>query len=411
MRIVASRATGKPAPCLFFVLIVALLLAPVATVRAQDNTPSPEAAGPAVQISLRPTKGNDGDRFEAEIKPGQSATLSATLQNYGSDPIDLRTYTADVLPVANGGLGLADRDSNQHPPTTWMTYPDENLTLQPGQSVDRTIEIAVPANTASGQYVNAIALETVNPVKTQGAFEQYFRKVVSVYITVPGPVQPGFALGQPTILVQGTSGLIQIPLENTGNIRLDLTGTIVVKDGTGTAVLTSPMTLGPIYSGQKTVVQAALPVLPPAGAYTVSADFKDDSQKVSQSVADQAITVPETAAEQAPIAFQNVTIAPNATPIQFANISLDIVVKDTPIKASRLTLSVSRDGKPVEDFVLADNLALPQGSTTVAQRYLPAAGWTPGTYSFSLKLESIDPATKASSVVLTQDNVASFKVP
>lgn len=387
-------------------VLLASLLMPLAPVRAQDSTSSA-----AVQISLRPTDGKDGDRFEVEITPGQSTTLSATLQNFGSDAIELRTYTADVLPVANGGLGLAKQGSEQHAPTTWMTYPDETLTLQAGESVERPITIAVPADTPPGQYVNALALETVNPVKTQGAFEQYFQKVVSVYITVPGPIEPGFTLGKAEIVVQGTSGAIQIPLENTGNIRLDLTGTITVKDATGTAVLTMPLTLGPIYAKQRTYVQVPLPVLPPAGSYTVSAEFTDEAQKVSQSAGDMAIEVPQTAAEQAPIAFQNVKIEPNASPITFANVSLDVVVKDTPLKATRLTLSVSRDGKPVEDFVLADNLALPQGSTTVTQRYLPAAGWTPGTYTFSLKLESIDPATKASSVVLTQDDVASFKVP
>jgi hypothetical protein len=62
-----------------------------------------------------------------------------------------------------------------------------------------------------------------------------------------------------------------------------------------------------------------------------------------------------------------------------------------PVSNARLTLHVSKDGQPVEDFVLGSSLSFPGGKAEVRQRYLPMTGWTSGVWSFSVTLDVVDP--------------------
>lgn len=393
-------------------LMTLLALLPVLGSAQDTSTPAPPEFNPEVQISIRPKDGSDGDRFNAEVKPGETATLIVVLQNFGEGPIELRTFTSDVIPMTNGGLQMDKLDSEQHGTTLWINYPSETFTLKPGESIERPMVITVPKNTEAGQYVNAIALETVNPVNAGqgGAFEQFFRKVVSVYVTVPGDLASDFSLGEPEVLVvQGRSG-VQIPIENTGDVRLDIMGTLSLTDSSGKVVHEGPIRLGPIYKGQATLIQVAFASVPPAGDYTIKYEFTDSTSGVTHNLDSQAVVVPENESlEQAPISYENVSVTANADPIVFADVSVDVNLAQTSCRSSRLTLSVYRDGEFVEDFVLAENLSLAQGVTTVSQRYLPATGWEPGTYSFSLKLEATDSGT--ASILLEEADVATLEVP
>jgi hypothetical protein len=395
-------------------LLASVVSATPVTISAQEAASSPEVSpnDSPVQITLRPKDGLDGDRFEVEMEPGSTSDLVAVIQSFGPDPIELRTYTTDVAPMVNGGLGVRELDSEQHEPTTWMTYKTETMTLDTNQMIEKPFTVTVPEDTAPGEYVNALVLETVNPVPTEGsdAFNQYFRKVVSVYITVPGPVEPAFELGEPSIEVQGSEGLIYVPLHNTGNVRIDLEGVVKLVNGSGDTVLESPVILGPVYSGQETVVRLYLPSMPPEGDYRISMDLSDEELGVTKSLEEAALLVPEAeSSEVAPIAFDGVVVEANADPIQFANVTIDVAISGSAFQSTRLTMSVFKDGEAVEDFVLADNLSLPLGTTTVQQRYLPLTGWESGSYTFSLKLE--DTSSGGATEVFSEADVATIEVP
>lgn len=398
---------------LLSILMGCFLLVPSGSALAQETPAAdPSGNGSEVLISIGPKGGEDGSRFEAEVNAGESTELVAVLQNHGTEPIELRTFRAGLVPTVNGGLKMAEREAEPEGSALWIDYPAEEFTLGPGEAVERTLKISVPADTPPGQYVNAVALETVKPVnQTEGAaFEQYFRKVVSVYVLVPGDLVTDFSLGEPEVLVaQGRSG-VQIPISNMGNVRIDLEGTLVVRDESGNAIHDGEVKLGPIYMGQSTMIQVPFAAVPPPGEYRITFSLKDTSSQIEKSVEDKAIMVPEDAQplEVAPISFENMTVEPNADPIVFANVSVDVTV-NTAYRSTRLTMSVYLDGELVEDFVLAENLSLSQGTTTVSQRYLPATDWESGTYSFSLKLESTE--SGQTSLLFEESDVATLEVP
>lgn len=393
----------------FFCLVLALLpnislAQEAATATAEDQ----------VLISIRQKDKEDGARFEVEVKPGETGAVTVVLQNFGTEAIELRTYATGIIPTPNGGLTIAEPDAELSGSALWMDYTKEELTLQPGEAVERELVITVPKDTEPGQYVNAVVLETVNPVNaTAGAsFEQYFRKTVSVYVTVPGEMQTDFSLGEPEVLViQGRSGLL-IPITNSGDVRIDITGTVKFTAPDGSVVYEGDVQLGPIYKGQETTIQIAFASVPPAGeGYALSYSFHDQTTELTRTSEDIALVVPEDeSGVPDPLRFENVAITPNADPIAFAIVSVDVISDQTSYRSSRLTLSVYHNGELVEDFVLAENLSLNVGeSTTVTQRYLPATAWESGTYTFSLKLESTDGGQ--TSLILEQKDVATLEVP
>jgi hypothetical protein len=349
-----------------------------------------------------------------EVAPGASAELTLVLSNPGTFPVELHSYTANVHTAVNGGLTMEPAGSELAAPATWMEFPSETVALEPGQEATRVFTVNIPAETPPGQYPNAVAVETVGDYAVEGSsnFRQRIRKVLPVLITVPGEVEAGFVLGEPIVETSRRWPVLQIPIENTGNIRVRPQGELTVKDPTGVELLKTLVTVGYIYAGDATLIEIIMnPALPP-GDYEINLQMADESTGTSHSLSGMALVMPEFGDQElAPVAFENVTIAPNAEPIQFANVSVDLVNNQDAVRGAALTLSVFKDGQHVEDFVLDDGFTLPPGTTTVEQRYIPMTGFESGTYTFSLVLGAVDPANRVSTTLLTVDDVATLEVP
>lgn len=396
----------------FVFLVAVILFMPVVSATQQPTTPDASEPSSDVLISIYPKGSEDGTRFEATMEPGQEEQLVALIGNLGSDPIDLRTFSSDIVPMMNGGLSMAEVDSERHDQTLWLDYPTEEFSLEPGEIVERTLTIKVPENTPPGQYVNAVALETVQPVNDGegGAFSQYFRKVVSVYITVPGETNISYSVGEPLLVPSGSGIGLQLPIMNTGNTRLDLMGTVTISRSDGTVLHSEEFAMGPVYMGQETYFGTTLASVPTEDEVLVAYSIVERTSEIAESSDPVAVAVPETTiAGEAPVAFDNVVVEANADPIVFSNVSVDVTIADANYPSTRLTLSVFHNGEHVEDFILADNLSLTQGTTNVSQRYLPGTNWESGTYTFSLKLESTDGGQASS--LLEESDVATLEVP
>jgi hypothetical protein len=170
--------------------------------------------------------------------------------------------------------------------------------------------------------------------------------------------------------------------------------------------------MGAIYGKHDTVLQHVIGAPLSPGIYTLSLELKDDVSGVSNGFEESEVTVPEAPTDQVvPLAFGGIIIASNADPIQFAGAVVEIINNGQVLRSARLVMIVELDGVLLEEFNLAENLTLEQGVTTVAQRYLPLTGWEPGTYTFSLRLETVDSSSGAASVLLTQEDVATIEVP
>lgn len=334
--------------------------------------------------------------------------------NAGTEPLRLLTYTSNVNTRVNGGLQMEQEGVELREPATWMNFPTEELSIEPGLEVRRDFTVTVPEGTSPGEYVMPIAAETVDAfaVPNAPALQQKIRKIIAVYIVVPGETVASFELGVPEVAYVSNFMAIQVPAVNTGDVTLRLSGKMTISDHSGGILVEDTIRMGVFYRGHETFVRTTLVGggLPP-GEYLVSLELKDDMNGASAAIENLPVTVTEEAVnEQAPLEFQNVLILPNAEPIQFASVAVDIVNAREPVRSARLIMVVEKDGTPVEDFIVADNMTLQQGVTTVTQRYLPLSGWESGTYSFSLRLETTG-SDGSVQVLLTSEDVATIEVP
>lgn len=383
---------------------------------AQDEATPADAGAPSanfpVSLGLRADGQGDGARLTVELSSGQQRELTVWLGNFGEEPVEVVSYTADATTQINGGLDIGGEDEEQHEPTTWLTYPTETHEIAPGQEVAREFTVSVPPDATPGEYVIPLAVETVDSYAVSGSsqFRQKIRKAMLLVVIVPGDYSASFELGDPVAGFDRDRLAIEIPVTNTGQTILLLAGNLTLSDADGTALLDTPLRLLHILGGQETIVQLLMRGTIPAGDYHLSIELADDATGVSSGFENRTISIPEPPVDL-PLDFESITVEPNADPIQFADVNVVIGNTSQSYRSTRLTLVVTKDDEPLEEFVLADNALLDQGVTIVSQRYIPIDGWTSGTYSFALKLEAIEPGSGGVTLLLTREDAATIVVP
>ena len=76
--------------------------------------------------------------------------------------------------------------------------------------------------------------------------------------------------------------------------------------------------------------------------------------------------------------------------VQFATIEAILTNTGEAVGNAQLSLIASVDGAEVERFPINQSLSLPTGDTAITTRYIPVTGWTSGTWTFDLVLETVD---------------------
>jgi hypothetical protein len=399
---------------LLVALVLGLALLP-GLVRAQA-TPEP-AAPPA--FLLEPV-GQAGTFFTVTGEAGSVTTLTVALGNAGEAPVTARTYAADAYTLVNGGFGINPEDAPTNPPTTWLDYPAETLDLDPATRVERDFTVTIPDDTAPGQYITGIVLQTAEPIAIgdTGMLKQTIAKALAVFITVPGPVEPNLEIGAVSLDQTANSNALVVEIANTGNVLLKPTGTVTMTRG-DEQILTAPVAMGSVYAGMSTTLELAIPTILAPGDYTVDVTLKDEETGAAvESLNVQLNVVAYDAAATpaaSPVSIGAFTLEPvtdsTSGNLQVVNITVQLVNDGAPVPSARLTLHVTRDGELVEDFPLNSSLVIPTGTTDIQARYLPITGWEPGTYTFSVTLEAIDPTTGQATVLATADASSTITVP
>jgi hypothetical protein len=379
-----------------FATVAGALPATRAFAQTAESTPG---ATEAPQFVLHPIGETEHGFPELELQPGATAELRVAVTISGSVPVDLTLYRADVIPVVNGGFAAAELDATPSGPTLWLDIEPTPLSGQPGDTIEQTVPIAVPGDATPGQYVTSLVVQTT-PLAISGTtmFNQVLRNALPVVITVPGPIAPAMEVDEPAIVTQAGARFIQIPVANTGNVLIRPEGTVIMTTPGGEQVLNAPVTMKSVYRGLTTELRVAIPDQLPPGAYHVSYELTEPTHGLRATMDDVPVTLapPEAAGtpEAATLVVDPVTVTPSGEPIQFAEVSATIVNNGPAIPTARVSLVALRDGAEVETYDLATNQALPQGASTISQRYFPAGGWTEGTWTFRVVVTALDGDTE-----------------
>lgn len=396
-------------------------------------TPDSKPSTPEVLFAAYPEGGQEGLYFEELVEPGEGHEFSLVLQNAGGQPLGLLIYPADVESMANGGMGVNFQDHERTEPTTWLNFPEGIVEINAGEELVQSFTVTVPEGTEPGQYVTAIGVETVDSYavgEEGGAFRQVLRKVVAVVIIVPGPADPGFAIGEPEVLVQQGQTVLRLPIENTGNIRVRPAGTVTLTGANGNEVATGDVAMGSVYMGDTAPYELWMPTALAPGEYSVSADLEDPDTGVSDTIEDVRVTIvreatpvpvvqatpvvqaaPTPTPVPEPVRLQDVVIEANSDPIQFANVAFEIENTGNHVSRARVTLVAMKDGDEIERYEIDDNLPLEQGTTEVSARYIPPTGWESGTWTFSVEVHAINPNENVETLLIDDADIATIEVP
>jgi hypothetical protein len=336
--------------------------------------------------------------------------------NIAATPIELAAYVSNVINSTNGGFSLDEPGVELVAPATWIGFDPEIVTLETNQEASRSITISVPEGTSPGQYVAGLAVQTADSLAVEGGdtFRQVLRKLMPVVITVPGPVEVAFEVGTPELVAAGDLMSLRALISNTGNTMVAPAGTLTISDANGNIVTTGDVAMQPVYAFHDVNLEISIGTSLPPGDYTVSLELADalSGTVASSFPRNVVIAAPEIVAASAetPVVFANVSITPNADPIQFADVVVEVENIGPPVASASLVLVVSHDGQAVEEFLIADRTPVEQGINQYATRYIPATGFTTGVWEFSLRLESADGSGVTTTLALAEQ-VAIITVP
>jgi hypothetical protein len=402
--------------CALIASLMSVIAAQSAT--AQDSSATPTTAdGTRVSKSFEfyPSDSGFGTYFDPTIEIGASAELTVLIANSGEGTQGLRTYAVDAFTAPGGGFAAAEHGTSQNEVTSWLDYPEETFTLDPGKGVERTFTITVPKGTAPGQYITAVAGEhaEASAVEGSGTFTQKLRYVVPVFITVPGETTAGFEVGDITTTTSEGAIVVAVDLENTGDVRVRPEGSIDLVDADSELAVSIPVEMESIYAHDGTTLTVGTTQALPPGDYTVEVDLSDKETKTTTSGTSAPVHI-DLAATPVPQAIAIVSASvepgPDADNVQFAVVDATIANTGEPVTNAQLSLLVSKDGEEIESFPISQSLALPGGDTEVNTRYIPLEGWSSGEWTFELLLETVE-GSGAAVVVASQPIEGSITIP
>jgi hypothetical protein len=393
--------------CTSTFLIIILLAASVATVSAQDATPSP-AAQPNRAIAFYPEATGQGTFISVELKPGKSVTVGVILGNAGDVEQTIRTYAVPAMSGTNGGFLQTDSGTPPDKQTTWLDYPETEFTFQPTEGASIPLTITVPKDASPGEYVTSLAAEQKDPFEVSGTdmIKQRVRWSVPILITVPGDRKPAFELGDVTLENREGIMIADIGITNTGNVIVRPQGEVRLLDASGTTVGVAQVALDSIYSGTTTDFIVAWDKVNPSDTFTVQAELTNDegSLTVSQDYPNLIpfSSDPNPTNTGPTLTITNAKFEPLTKDNPPTTLQLDATVTNTgePIENARVSIVTYQDGVEVDRYPILQAVTINQGSTPIQARYALPGGFTKGTYTFEVTIELGDIGTQT--VLVTQ---------
>jgi hypothetical protein len=404
------------------ILVITLLVTlnsiySVRTVNATQGTPE-SALETSSSFVFHPSESGFGSFFDETIESGTSAELEVLVGNTGSVDQQLRVYPVDAFTAPGGGFATANVDDDiVNAPTGWISFPNEIIKLSPQEGKTITFSVSVPEDTPPGEYIAALAAEQADEQSVAGSdvFTQRLRFIIPIMITVPGNGSVSFDVGEATLRLDRGFSIFTLELRNTGDLRVRPEGTIDLIRENGELAATLPVAMSSVYARETTELNVAIEGYIDGGPFTARAELVDGQSgiEVTREFAEINYSddeVAESVASPIQIIESDAQANPSDENVQFVTIRTTIGNSDAPVSNAQLSLLVSKDGEEIEKFAISQSLALPQGETEIEARYIPIDGFSSGTWTFEILLETVSPSG-TSVVVATQPIETEVVVP
>jgi hypothetical protein len=381
--------------------IVSILLAiqTATPALAQEGTPTPDA-GPSRSFLFHPADAGVLGVFMASIAAGESGELTVLVGNNGTLKQDIRVYPVNVFTGENGGMAVADYGAPPNAVTQWLQFTEEVFSFEPGEGVEIKFQVNVPAGTPPGEYIAAVAGEHADSSEIEGevSFRQKLRYIAPIFITVPGDMSAAFSIGEPVTEPTSDGLLIEVPINNDGDMHITPQGSITLRDENGAVIGTIPVGMQTVFARESAMLTIGIPGGLPPGHYQLEGTLSDAETGATATIEHGAFEVLILATPEAiQYSFRNTTATagPAADNVQFVTVDTTVLNNGDPSTGVQLSLIAFLDGEEVERFPINQSLSLPTGETPITTRYIPATGFTTGEWTFELLLETVTPGGAA----------------
>jgi hypothetical protein len=262
----SARIAGSSSRSARFVTVLLAAMAVAATLMSSATAaPSASPSGSSSGASGSPNsqrratfgigpislgKNDPRSYFSYEMGVGGIYIDKAAVLNYGTVPLNLSIFAADLGNGDNGAIAVGLQGQPQRDAGTWVALPAKNLVVQvpartrvgPGE-VLVPFRITVPRNATPGDHGAAIVavLSTIgkNPKGQNVRLDQ--RVASRIYLRVKGPLHPALAIEDLTVRyhqslnpLKGGSATVSYVVHNIGNIRLAAKQAVAVTGMFGT---------------------------------------------------------------------------------------------------------------------------------------------------------------------------------
>lgn len=221
---------------------------------AQEDSEQDPPRGEVHSWAVAPTGSDDpsapGNRphFSYDAAPGTTIDDSVTVFNFGNVPLTFRVYATDAFNNADGEFSVLAGHEVPVDVGGWVSMPQANVTVMPGQQVRMPIKIAIPANATPGDHVGAVmASSQVGGSSPDGKVVTLDRRTgTRIYMRVAGPLTPDLAVENvkvrydPSLNPLGGTATVKYRIENRGNIRLNGKERVTVSGPFGLFAKASP---------------------------------------------------------------------------------------------------------------------------------------------------------------------------
>ncbi len=264
---------------LWLVIVFVGVMVGAGTVRAAGN----------VAFGLRPAQPSADDPrtyayFVHTPSPGETYVDEVVVINSGDEPITLEIFAADGITAINGGTAFADRDQDITGVGRWISLPVSQITLAPGTEQSVPFTVAVPTDTAPGQYVAGIVV-SYEPEDTQArqlTVRVIQRSGIAVLMEVPGLATASLEITGVKGRIQDGVVIYQVSVHNSGGLlAADTRGSLEVRDAEGVLVTTIPLNLGTILARDRTVLSVVADVDVPLVSQQIVAAFNYGSNQAA----------------------------------------------------------------------------------------------------------------------------------
>ena len=204
-------------------VLAALLVSTGAPAWAGSSPSTPAAPG------LSPVRPGPNGYFEYTLSSGASKSGAIVVHDLTTSPASYLVYAVGATTSPVGGVAYGQPQANPQGTASWVKLSTGSVRLSAKGAVAVQFTVTVPADTAPGDYVAALAAQTPKPKavaaassnKTGVSLVTTTRVIVAVVVEVPGPAAPAAHFGPPSIgLQQHVRQVITIPIYDTGAVLM-----------------------------------------------------------------------------------------------------------------------------------------------------------------------------------------------